>query len=55
MKSKKIINFAIVMGKKHKKLIKNVLGLILIIFIYSVFFQAMYCWMIYKSPTLNGD
>lgn len=36
MKSKKIINFAIVMGKKHKKLIKNVLGLILIIFIYSV-------------------
>lgn len=55
MKSKKIINFAIVMSKKHKKLIKNVLGLILIIFIYSVFFQAMYCWMIYKSPTLNGD
>lgn len=55
MKSKKIINFAILMGKKHKKLIKNALALVLIIFLYSVFFQAMYCWMIFKSPTLNGD
>ena len=55
MKSKKIINFAITMGKKHKRLIYNALGLILIIFFYSVFFQATYCWMRFGSPTFNGD
>lgn len=55
MKSKKIINFAITMGKKHKRLIYNALGLTLIIFFYSVFFQATYCWMRFGSPTFNGD
>lgn len=55
MKSKKIVNFAITMGKKHKRLIYNALGLTLIIFFYSVFFQATYCWMRFGSPTFNGD
>lgn len=55
MKSKKIINFAITMGKKHKRLIYKALGLTLIIFLYSVFFQATYCWMRFGSPTFNGD
>lgn len=53
----KTINFAICcyMKKSIKKYLNNALVLVLIIFVYSLFFQTMYCWMYYGHPVPDGD
>lgn len=43
------------MKKSIKKYLNDALILVLIIFVYSFFFQAMYCWMYYGRPVPDGD
>lgn len=43
------------MNTKLKTYLRNALFLILIILVYTFFFQAMYCWMRYGNPIPDND